>query len=234
MTVLVVGLLVGLAVMTWPHRRAVLPGAEVEPITPPVRRPRRRRASRADRERSRTVLRLLDSVAPAVEAGVPPAQAVEVAVRTTRIHDAALRSDVDQLVEAGAQGHDLGPLWLRMAERHHSDAIGEVGRAWTLSDRFGSPLADALATATATMRARIEHERKVHTLIAGPRATMQLLTLLPVGGLGLAPIIGVPLSEVYSARVLVLAGVPGIALLLIGRYAVARMVRRATAQQALT
>lgn len=234
MTVLVVGLLVGLAVMTWPHRRAVLPGAEVEPAAASVRRPRRRRTSRADRERSRAVLQLLEAVAPAVEAGVPPAQAVQVAVRTTRISDATLRADLDQLVEAGVQGHDLGPLWLGMADRHQWDAIAEVGRAWTLSDRFGSPLADALATATATMRARIEHERKVHTLIAGPRATMQLLTLLPVCGLGLAPIIGVPLTEVYSARVLLLAGVPGITLLLLGRALVARMVRRATAQQALS
>ncbi|MDE9366950.1 type II secretion system F family protein [Luteipulveratus sp. YIM 133132] len=214
-----------------PGRGLVLPD-RAGAVDPPTG-PRSGRAARNARARTQAVLQILESVTPAVRAGVPPAQAVALAVRTSTGDDTSLRGDLEEMAVAADAGAELGPLWTDMAGRRQVDGLAEVGRAWTLSDRLGTPLTDALSSATESVRARLEHERRVQVLTAGPRATMQLLTLLPVGGLLLAPLIGVSPAQAYSGPLILLAGLPGVALLLVGRWTVRRMVRSATAERGL-
>ncbi|WP_052595560.1 type II secretion system F family protein [Luteipulveratus mongoliensis] len=235
-TLILAAAALGAAVLVWPPSlRARALGLGTEPAGPASdHRPRRRRrTTRAARERAQAVLQLLEGIVPAVQVGVPPAQAVAVAVESAQIREPGLRADLEALARAGRDGHELGPAWTELADRHELTALAEVGRAWTLSDRLGTPLAEALTSATSSLRARLEHERRVRVLTAGPRATMQLLTLLPLGGAGLAPLIGVSPAQVYTGPVVLLAGVPGVILLLLGRAMVARMVRRATAERSI-
>jgi tight adherence protein B len=62
--------------------------------------------------------------------------------------------------------------------------------AWAQSEELGTPLADAVATCAAARQADHGHELRRRSASAGPRASMQLLTALPVLGPGLATLVG--------------------------------------------
>lgn len=233
------GVLLVIGVLLWPARSAtaatVLDPEPLKPMAPPGNRLWAGRRAKRSTNQATAVLQVLEGIGPAVEAGVPPGQAVEMALLTgdSAITDAGLRRDLERLVEAGRAGDELGPIWTAIAHQHQLPAMVEVGRAWSLSERLGSPLAVALDTATQALRAHLDHQRQVRVLTAGPRATMQLLTLLPVAGVGLSSLIGVSPAQVYAGPVLLLAVLPGLGLLLTGRALVARMVRNATRERGI-
>ncbi|WP_460461259.1 type II secretion system F family protein, partial [Angustibacter peucedani] len=97
--------------------------------------------------------------------------------------------------------------------------------AWRLADRTGAPLADLLDGAAAAARDDRAVAGEVEVALAGPRATVRLLTALPLGGLALGQLMG-------AHPVLVLLGttpgracaVLGAGLLLVGRSWMRRLV----------
>ena len=62
--------------------------------------------------------------------------------------------------------------------------------AWAQSEALGTPLADAVETCAAARQADHDHELERRSAASGPKASMWLLTALPVAGPALATLVG--------------------------------------------
>jgi tight adherence protein B len=91
---------------------------------------------------------------------------------------------------------------------------------------MGVPLAQAVRTTAGLLEARIAHERRLAGAVAGARATVNLLTVLPVGGPLLALVLGIGPGELYGGSGLTQASlVLGLGMAGLGRLWVRRMIR---------
>ncbi|TWP34312.1 type II secretion system F family protein [Leekyejoonella antrihumi] len=232
------------AVLLWPRRPMALVGEVHRSVTVPpgstaqVRRGRRRLRGRrqSESEVRDGILGMLESVGPAVAAGVVPAVAVATAAELLRgsLPAGPLRADVGQLAAVARRGDELGAVWATIARRHRIEALHVVAQAWALCEELGCGLSESLETATALMRDEVDRQRRIRVATAGPRATMQLLTLLPVAGVGLCAMVGVDPIQLYSGRALTFTLLPGCVLLLAGRALARWMIGRACSPTGLT
>jgi tight adherence protein B len=174
------------------------------------------------------LLSLLEAIAPALEAGMAPASALWFAADArsgSGRHDplAALAAG---MASAAADGATLGPLWRKAAESAGSAELLLLAQAWSLTEDMGAPLAQAVRTAAGLLEARIAHERRLTGALAGAKATVSLLTVLPVGGPLLGLVLGISPGELYGGSRLTQGSlVLGLCLAGIGRWWVHRMVR---------
>lgn len=120
-----------------------------------------------------------------VQIGVRPATALRAAV-TAMPAGGQLQSLFDDLVDAAARGESIAAVWLRHADERESADLRFVGQAWGLSEVTGAPLASALQTAEEVLRGRQRSRQRLATAVAGPRASMAVLALLPLCG----PLVG--------------------------------------------
>jgi tight adherence protein B len=96
-----------------------------------------------------------------------------------------------------------------------------------VAESAGAPAADVLERYARSRREIAEAERERAVALAGPQATVTVLTWLPAAGLGLALLIGAdPLSLLGSPAGLVSIG-SGVVLLAAGRLWMRRMLERA-------
>ncbi|MBO1766130.1 type II secretion system F family protein [Allobranchiibius sp. GilTou38] len=219
-----------IAVLCWPlrHPRPDLPARTARFRRVAIGRLRRGRAQ----DPVRAVLTtLVEGIAPAVEAGVPPpvavATAASVAARTVEMPElAAELADLSSLARSGAP---LAQAWADLAARHPGAGLEAVARAWSLSDRIGCGLSEALSTAVTSMREQEDHRRRVAAATAGPRATMQLLTLLPIAGIAISAFIGVNPVRLYAGTPGLVALLLGVLLLWAGRRMIRAMIARSCA-----
>jgi tight adherence protein B len=192
-------------------------------------------------------LDLLSGIGAGLEAGLPPGRAIELAatsvVGADRLQLAAgqrprgeqppsaapvpavagLASD---LVRAGRLVRPASAVWDDWASRSGSDELAFVAAAWRLSERTGAPLAAAVERAARGLRDVRRRRGRVAAAVAGPRATVTVLTALPLAGplLGLA--CGVdPQTLCLGSPLATAAVVVGAGLALLGRWWCARMVR---------
>lgn len=195
----------------------------------PLRRGRAVGAAR--RAEAAAVLDLLDALGPALRSGLSPAAALGCLDRPV---DMASRGTlVTELSAAAATGKSLAPVWAARAEQQASPELRLVAAAWSLSESLGAPLADAAALAADLLRQRQERQRRLAVALAGPRATVVVLTLLPLGGPALALLLGLSPVELYANPPAVASVLLGLALLLLGRSWCSRMVRRLEAPRAV-
>ncbi|MBO1753745.1 type II secretion system F family protein [Allobranchiibius sp. CTAmp26] len=219
-----------LAVLCWPLRH---PRPDISSSTASLRQAavHRLHRGRAQDPVSAVFATLVQGIAPAVEAGVPPpvavATAAAVAARTVEIPD--LAAELAGLSAVARTGSPLAATWAGLASRHPDAGLEPVARAWSLSDRIGCGLSDALSTAVASMREQEDHRRRVAAATAGPRATMQLLTLLPVAGVGISAFIGVDPVRLYTGTPGLISLVFGLVLLWAGRRMIRSMIARSCA-----
>lgn len=142
-------------------------------------------------------------------------------------------------LDAGLSVEEAGALAAASMRGHGQDADGAHGsqmlaRAALLSERLGTPLADATrATATAA-RARAASMRRRQSLLAGPRASMAVVTLLPLAGPGVCVLLGLPVSEVYARPAAAASLVVGVLLTGTGWWVSRRLVRAGARPRALT
>lgn len=222
-----------LAIVVWPVRGAlaIQPGRR-------SRRPRWRESVRRHKPASDldAVTGMLEGIAPALAAGVAPATAVatSASLAAARVSRPGLRQDLKTLGRQAAEGAELAPLWDHLHERHRIVALDDVARAWALSEQLGCPLGDALRAATTMLREQVDLERRIATATAGPRATMQLLTVLPVLGVAVASLIGVPPWRLYAGPLGLTVLAMGALFVIAGRLLTRRMIRRAAAPRALS
>lgn len=255
MSVLVAALL-AVAVLVWPTRRGTALALAAS-LTTRRADPRpgdtgsetdwsgRRRAAgrrlverlvrRPDRASPEQVLALLDGLGPALSAGLAPAEALRLQVQVT-LEDGRAGPPQGpsrwhaQLADLGARARDgepLGPSWRELARAHRSPELLLLAQAWGLSERLGSPLAEAVGVTTELVREGQRSVRRVQAASAGARATMNLLTVLPLGGVGVAALLGLSPLTLYTQSTLALVSLGlGLVLLGAGRVMVRRMVRR--------
>lgn len=174
-----------------------------------------------------TELQVLDGLAATLEAGLPVARGVRFAVADVEqgLRPRAVAAWAS-LGRAAAEGQQLGLVWERLARHTRSPTLLSVSRAWRVADLTGAPLADALRVSAHAARERHRLGRAVEVAVAGPRATVTVLTLLPLAGVGLAAVLGVGPSRLYGDPVALAAVGSGAVLLLLGQVWVRRLVAR--------
>ena len=105
---------------------------------------------------------------------------------------------------------------------------GELAACFEIAAASGCPLADVLTRFAAQLEVEDDAEAARQTALAGPKATVALLTWLPLLGLGLGVCLGVdPLAMLLGTPFGVAALVAGIGLTVAGRIWSARLVRAA-------
>jgi tight adherence protein B len=189
------------------------------------------------------VLVLLDSMAPALAIGLPPARALSLAADATSSSPAqpgepsAGRRGVSELdrltgslVAAAGRGGALAAVWSDWARLTRAPEIAFVASAWALSERHGAPLAVAVERAAAGLREARARQRKVRVAVAGPRATVTVLTVLPLTGPAFGLACGIDPASLYlGSRIGAVSAVLGVLLIVIGRLWCRRMIRKAVA-----
>jgi len=236
-----VAMLMALGVLLWPDRLGRRRDAILLRVPPPsalvpgtlagsVRdRGRRWRKGRPVAGVSpQDLLGLLDAIVPALEAGMAPASALRIVAdaRCGSGRPDPLTALTRDLSAAAAGGARLGPLWRAAAEAEASAELLLLAQAWSLTEDMGAPLAQSVRTTAGLLEARIAHERRLAAAVAGAKATVNLLTVLPIGGPLLALVLGIGPGELFgSSRLTQGSLVLGLALAGIGRLWVRRMVR---------
>lgn len=140
--------------------------------------------------------------------------------RTERVDDA-----LPLLLARARAGDGLAAGWADVARRTGSPEVELLARAWSLSESSGASLSAAARTAVHLLRQGRDERRRTQVAVAGARATMSVLTALPLGGPALALLLGLDLGSVYlssPAAAAMLGG--GVLLVLLGRWWVAGMV----------
>ena len=101
-----------------------------------------------------------------------------------------------------------------------------LAQAWSLTEDMGVPLAQSIRTAIELLEARIAQEQRLAGAVAGTRATVNVLTVLPVGGPLLGLVLGIGPAQLYGgSRITQMSLALGLCLAGIGRWCVRRMVR---------
>ena len=184
-------------------------------------------------------LSVLEGIGPAIRAGLTPADAVRIATAADRSElldggpselrgSPGARTLSTALADGLSRGVPLSDVWQRLAVRADSRDLAFVAAAWHLSESTGAPLAVAVERAAEALRQGRSRQRRVAVAVAGPRATVVVLTLLPLAGplFGLA--CGVGPRELYlSTPIATMSLIVGLALIAAGRRWCRRLVRRA-------
>ena len=263
---LLAGFLVAAAVLSWPRRSspagAVLAGSTVRGggsaadgelldgsaegsiwHEDPLLLLRRWRLRRNRDHLLDGVLVLLDSMAPALAMGLPPARALALAAeatssqaRETEQYRGRRRgfTELDRLsgslAAAAERGGGLAPVWGEWARLTRAPEIAFVASAWALSEQHGAPLAVAVERGAAGLREARARRRRVQVAVAGPRATVTVLTVLPLTGPAFGLACGVDPATLYlGSPVGAASATVGVALIVVGRLWCRRMIRHAVA-----
>ena len=134
------------------------------------------------------------------------------------------------LTAAAARGEGLAPVWAEWARLTRAPEIAFVASAWALSEQHGAPLAVAVERGAAGLREARARQRRVQVAVAGPRATVTVLTVLPLTGPAFGLACGIdPVTLYLGSPVGAASATVGVALIVIGRLWCGRMVRRAVA-----
>lgn len=121
---------------------------------------------------------------------------------------------------AASSGHAAGSREPRIWQ--------ELAACFDIAEASGCPLADVLTRFAAQLEVEDDAEAARQTALAGPKATVTLLTWLPLLGLGLGFCLGVdPLAMLLGTPIGVAALVAGILLTVAGRLWSASLVRAA-------
>lgn len=103
-----------------------------------------------------------------------------------------------------------------------------LDRSLVLSDVSGTPAAEAASSAAHHLRRRALALRRRESLLAGPRSSMAILTLLPLAGPLVTLVIGSSPSEVYRGGGAAVSAAVGVALTLAGWWTSRRLLVRAS------
>jgi tight adherence protein B len=219
--VLTAAFLGALAVLVWPARvgdgsgsDAVRPGrGRVDPAWAQWRVALAGRLRR--RPRHPWVADLADVTAVGLDAGLDLTSAALLAARSPSLVAAApwLIEHLEVSVEAGRgmagfSVAGLGGAGVTLSEQEQRDlAMLEV--AWRLAEQAGAATSVVTAAAASSIRARHAAAERAAVVAAGPRASMWLLSALPVAGPLAGMVVGITPGRLYAtdaARASALAG----------------------------
>lgn len=190
------------------------------------------RARRRPADLEAAALLLLDASVPALQAGLSPVVALRLAASGAPDAPGAtsleLRCFLDALEASHATGAPSSHAWVDLAQRSGSAPLAFVAGAWRLSETTGAPLAVAVERAAVGLRDLQSRRRRVAVAVAGPRATVFVLTVLPLTGPLFGLVCGVSPAELYLGSPLALASLGfGLVLAALGRLWCRRLIRSA-------
>lgn len=170
---------------------------------------------------------VIDRAAELLRVGLPPADALS---QLAELSD----PEIARVLARAARSLRLGDDPRTALGRHARTLPGPVaevltgmGAVWYVAEAAGAPAADMLERFAVSRREVADAERERAVALAGPRATVTVLTWLPAAGLGLALLIGAdPLTLLASGPGMV-SLVSGAVLLAAGRLWMTRLLRRA-------
>jgi tight adherence protein B len=205
-------LLVLVAVLLWPGRATDRPAPDARRVRGPVRAhlPRRRVGGE-------WVAELAEVTTVGLRAGLDLPAAVGVAARSPTVRSAApwLGTRVAAAVDGGAGVSECLADAPSAGPDERSD-LAVLARAWRLSEHTGAAASRTTAGAAAAIRARAAARERVAAALAGPRASMRLLTLLPLGGPVVGLLLGLSPGELYGSLAARAAAVLGLGLTAVG------------------
>lgn len=208
------------AVLCWPGRRLGT-GRPVGPVRGSRWWRGRRGSPVADLEE---LARVADLMAMTLRSGATPVTAVQVVIGESRQPwSHVLREVHDQL----AAGGPAGKVW--RAHARERPELGTLAGAWALSEELGVALAPSMTTSARVLRGQVQARRRLEASTAGARATMRMLTLLPLVGMLAGLTFGLAPWEVYGYSVVtVVSALVGLGLTAAGwlvcRWVLARAV----------
>ena len=148
----------------------------------------------------------------ALRSGATPVLAVQVVADQAA---APWSGVLDEVHAQLADGRRAGLVWRHHARRHPE--VGTLAGAWTLSEDLGVQLAPSMTTSAQVLRARVQARRRLDASTAGARATMRMLTLLPLIGMLAGLTFGLSPWEVYGhSPVTMASAVVGLVLTAVG------------------
>lgn len=161
-----------------------------------------------------------------LDAGLPSAEAARLACAVGRT---SRHGEVDalaaRLAAVETRGGGVGDC---LAEAAGGDRdLTFLAAAWQLTDEFGVAAAPAARTAAEVLRERAARDDRRSVLVAGPRASMWLLTVLPLSGPLVAVLLGLPVVEVYGSPAAKVAAAVGLTLTCVGWLWSRTLLRRA-------
>jgi tight adherence protein B len=163
--------------------------------------------------------------------GPGPALAPESVALLAAARAAALRgSSVAQAIRSGGLASPAGKASGNGTGGRERRVWGELAACFDIAEASGCPLADVLTRFAAQLEAEDDAEAARQTALAGPKATVRLLTWLPLFGLGLGALLGVdPMKTLLGTPFGVAALAAGVVLAAAGRVWSSRLVRVAGA-----
>lgn len=169
---------------------------------------------------------ILDSLGPALEAGLPLHACLASVLRSTTA-DHPGRVMLQDLHSHEVSGEPLGPVWRRHARTASSPQLALVAQAWALTERTGAPLAAAVASTGRLLRDALAARRRVDSATAQARITVRMLAAMPLSGPLLAWAVGVDPGSLLSSPYSRWSVGAGVAVFLLGRYWVTRQIAAA-------
>jgi tight adherence protein B len=162
----------------------------------------------------------------------PESLRILAAARAAALRGSSVASAIRREVSGSSAGE--GPVVLAMGAvggaRAGRDVYvwGELAACFDTAEASGCPLADVLARFAAHLETEDDAEAARETALAGPRATVRLLTWLPLSGLALGLLLGVdPVATLLGNPWGLAALAAGAALTAVGRLWSSRLVRAA-------
>ena len=225
----VVALLVVLSVLLWPRRSGPAGPSGATPVGESLRqvlrvRPRWRRGPDGD-----WVAELAEVSAVGLGAGLDLPSAALVAARSPAVVAAAPWL-APRLGRAALDGS--GPAACLADPGSARAGAGDADllllvRAWRLSEETGAAASHTTAAAAAAIRARTAARERTESALAGPRASMRLLTALPLGGPLVGLLLGVTPADLYGSVPAQGAAAVGLVLTVLGWAWARRTIGRA-------
>ena len=140
---------------------------------------------------------LVETLVPQLRAGVGVPTAVAITAEAVGDRD-GLSALAQELAAAARDGDPLAGVWARHRQSSALPEVAFLARAWALSEQSGVPLADALSTVAAVLRSRQAAQRALQAATAGARASMSVLTLLPLVGPAIGLLFGLSPVDLYG------------------------------------
>ncbi|MEV6329581.1 type II secretion system F family protein [Streptomyces sp. NPDC051909] len=162
----------------------LLAGAVAVPLV--GRRLRAARARREREERADRVVELCGAVAGELRAGWQPGQALAFAARA----GGALGEQEAAVLAAARFGGDVPEALRRAARRDGADGLAGMAACWQVAVDGGAGLAAGLDRLESALRAHRDQRERLRAQLAGAWATVAVLAVLPVAGLGLGSALG--------------------------------------------
>lgn len=160
-----------------------------------------------------------------LDAGLPSGEAARLACAVGSAGFPQMHTLGELLAVTESEGGRLGDA-LAQASRRDRD-LAFLAAAWRLSEELGAAAAPAARLTAEVLGERAASSQRRAVLAAGPRASMWLLTLLPLAGPGVVVVLGLPVSEVYGTGGAGAAGLLGLGLTASGWLWSRRLLSRA-------